>query len=178
MLAYICAQLERVGEATALVREVASRDLSNWHVDEEWLVGACLLAWSCALVEETECAGRLYDVLRPFGSLNAVAVPALALGSVGRSLGLLAALLGRFEDAAGHFEDARRINQRMGARPSLARAREDHARMLLRRGKHGDRERAATLLAEVEASYGELGLQRAARRVAAFSRSWPRGGAP
>ena len=49
VLADICAQLERVGEATALVREVASRDLSNWHVDEEWLVSVCLLAESCAL---------------------------------------------------------------------------------------------------------------------------------
>ena len=176
VIADICAQMRRVDEATALVREVASRDLSNWHVDEEWLVSVCLLAESCALVEETDCAGRLYDVLRPFGSLNAVAPAALALGSVGRSLGLLAALLGRFEDAARHFEDATRMNERMGARPSLARTREDHARMLRRRGRHGDRERAATLLAQAEAGYSELGLQRAARRVAAFSRSWPRGG--
>jgi hypothetical protein len=45
----------------------------------------------------------LYELLVPYGSQNAVALPELALDSVSRPLGILANLRSRFEDAVGHF---------------------------------------------------------------------------
>ncbi len=140
-----------------------SHDLASWHVDEEWLVSVCLLAESCVLLGRSEPAAPLYDLLLPYGSLNAVGVPELALGSTSRQLGILAAQLGRADDALDHFEEALRMNELMGARPELARTQEDCARLLRARGGRGDRARAESLLAEAHASYDELGIHAAAR---------------
>ena len=136
-----------------------SRDLAGWHVDEEWLVGICLLAETCVLLEDAKRAAALYELLLPHASLNAVAVPQLALGSTSRPLGMLATLLGRFEDAERHFEEALRMDERMGARPWLAHTQEAYARVLLQRDGEGDRERAEQLLSRAHATYQELGLQ-------------------
>jgi eukaryotic-like serine/threonine-protein kinase len=159
VLAQLHARLGRAEEAKAALDELTGRDLSNWHVDEEWLVGVCLLAETCVLLEDADRAAVLYEILLPHASLNAVAVPELALDSTSRPLGMLATLLGRFEDAARHFEEALRMNERMEARPWLAHAQEEYARMLLRRDRGGDRERAEKLLSRAHATYRELGMQ-------------------
>jgi DNA-binding SARP family transcriptional activator len=159
VLAHVHARLGRTEEATTALHELTSRDLSDWHVDEEWLVSICLLAETCVILEDTDRAAPLYELLLPYASLNAVAVPELALDSTSRPLGILATLLGRFEDAARHFEEALRMNERMGARPWLAHAREEYARMLLRRNADGDRERAEKLLSRARATFQELGMQ-------------------
>src|ERR687896_345956 len=53
ILAHVYARLERTEEAETLLHEITSRDLSNWHVDEEWLVSICLLAETCAILGDT-----------------------------------------------------------------------------------------------------------------------------
>jgi DNA-binding SARP family transcriptional activator/tetratricopeptide (TPR) repeat protein len=159
VLAHIPARLGRRDEARAALDELMSRDLSDWHVDEEWLLAICLLAETCVLVEEAEHAARLHELLLPYASLNAIAVPQLALGSTSRPLGMLATLLGRFEDAERHFEEASRMNERMGARPWLAHTHEDYARLLRRRDAGGDRERAEELQSQADAAYRELGVR-------------------
>jgi tetratricopeptide (TPR) repeat protein len=72
---------------------------------------------------------------------------------------MLSTLLGRFEDAARHFDEALRMNERMGARPWLAHAQEEYARMLLRRDAGDDRKRAEELLSRAHATYEQLGMQ-------------------
>jgi DNA-binding SARP family transcriptional activator/tetratricopeptide (TPR) repeat protein len=158
VLGYIYARLERTDEADAVLQDLTSRDLSSWHVDEEWLVSICLLAETCALLDDRERAARLYELLLPYGSLNAVAVPELALGSAARPLGILASLLERFGDAARHFEEALHMDERMGARPWAAHTQAAYARSLLRRNADGDRKRADELMSQAEATYRELGM--------------------
>jgi DNA-binding SARP family transcriptional activator len=159
VLAHVDARLGRSDQALAALQELISHDLSGWHVDEEWIVGICLLAETCAILGETGSAAALYELLLPYGSLNAVAVPQLALGSASRPLGMLATLLGRFDDAERHFEEALGMDERMEARPWLAHTQDDYARMLLRRDADGDRERAETLLSQARATFRELGMQ-------------------
>ncbi|MGH2948719.1 MAG: ATP-binding protein, partial [Solirubrobacteraceae bacterium] len=171
ILAHVYARLERTEEAKALLHELTRRDLSYWHVDEEWLLSICLLAETCAILGDTERAAPLYELLLPHCSLNAVALPELALDSTSRPLGILATLLGRFEDAARYFEEALRMNERMGARPWLAHTQEDYARMLLRRNDQGDRERAEKLLSPAQATYHELGMNGDAANAAALTRT-------
>jgi DNA-binding SARP family transcriptional activator/tetratricopeptide (TPR) repeat protein len=160
VLARVYAGVERAADAGALLHELTSRDLSGWHVDEEWLFSICLLAESCAILEDTTCAPSLYELLLPYASLNAVAVPEVALDSTSRPLGLLATLLGRFDDAARHFEDALQMNERMGALPGLAHTREEYARLLFRQG---ERERAEALRSQAEAAYDQLGMANRSR---------------
>ena len=153
------ARLERTEEARALLHELTRRDLSDWHVDEQWLVSICLLAETCAILEDAAPAASLHDLLLPYAAHNAVSVPEIALDSTARPLGILATMLGRFEDAARHFRDAMTMNERMAARPWVAHAQLEHARMLLRREADDDRKRATELLAGARATYLELGMQ-------------------
>jgi tetratricopeptide (TPR) repeat protein len=158
VLAHVHMRLDRTEEAQALVHELTARDLSDWHVDEEWFFSVCLLAETCAMLGDAEPAARLYELVLPYHSHNVVAVPEAALDLASRPLGILATLLGRFDDAARHFEAALRMDERMGARPWVAHTQEDHARMLLRRDAKGDRELAERLLSRAEATYRELGM--------------------
>ena len=159
VLAHVYVRGERHEEAQALLQELTRRDLSDWHVDEEWLCGICLLAETCAILEDTPHAAPLYELLLPYGSLNAAAVPELTLDSASRPLGLLATQLGRFDDAAGHFEEAIQMNERMGARPGLAHTHADLGRMLLRRNSQGDGQQAQEHLSRALATYHELDMQ-------------------
>jgi hypothetical protein len=101
----------------------------------------------------------------PYAERNVVCHPGCATGSVSRYLGLLATLLGRFEDGSSHFEDALVLNARMGARPWLAHTQEDYARLLLERGEPGDREKAQTLLDAAVTTYRELDMTGPLRRA-------------
>src|SRR5262249_60860657 len=83
-------------------------------------------------------AARLYEALLPFrgrlviwGGANAVNGPA------SHYLGLLAARLGRPDDAVTHFEDAIGLAERIGARPELARSLVELGEALARRGGGG-----------------------------------------
>ena len=61
---------------------------------------------------------------------------------------MLAATLGEFDKAEAHFEHALEMNQRIGARPSLAHAKAEYALLLRRRGRRGDGEHAEALANE------------------------------
>ena len=78
----------------------------------------------------------------PYGSLNAVALPELALDSASRPLGILATLLGRFEDAAGHFEEAMQMNERMGLVRASPTRRRTMPACCSSGSSQGDRQRA------------------------------------
>src|SRR5262249_29880345 len=66
--------------------------------------------------------------------------------SVERSLGLLARVSGRTDDAVAHLERAVTHNLHLGNRPVTAVARADLAATLLQRAQPGDRVRADDLL--------------------------------
>ena len=171
VLARVYAGTQQPEAAVTRLHELTRRDLAHWHVDEEWLTSICLLAETCAILDDAESAGPLYELLVPYGSQNAVALPELALDSVSRPLGMLASLQGRFEDAAEHFHEALRMNQTMAARPWVAHTQEAHARMLRRRNAQGDQEHANELLSRAQATYRELDMQDAAENAAALART-------
>ena len=159
VLAYVYAWLEHSSDAEAVIDELTRHDLSDWHVDEEWLFSICLLAETCALLGDHKRAGSLYDILSPYGSLNSIAIAEVALDSVSRALGVLATMLGRLDGATAHFEDALAMNRRMGARPWVAHTEHEYALMLIERGGPGDRKRASDLLAKAIAGYRELDME-------------------
>jgi class 3 adenylate cyclase len=106
-------------------------------------------------------------MLLPHAQRNIVVVSAACNGCVSRELGLLAATLGRLEDAERHFEEAVAFNRGMGSPSLTARAQCDYARMLLARDASGDRERALQLSAEALATARELGMKLVAERALA-----------
>ena len=116
-------------------------------------------------------AASLYDLLLPYAAHNAVAVPELALDSASRPLGILATLLGRFEDAARHFRQALRMNERMGGRPWVAHTRlraRPHAAPARRRRRPSASDGAPS---SARATYRELRMQDDLARADALARS-------
>jgi hypothetical protein len=73
--------------------------------------------------------------------------------------------LGDLEAAWRHLDDALAMNERMGARPWVARTKLDLARTLIARGGPGDDQRARTLADESQAIADEIGMPVVATRA-------------
>jgi len=80
---------------------------------------------------------------------------------------MLAACLGRFDDAERHVAEALAMNERLGARPYVVRTRRAWAEMLLDRNAPGDAARARELIAAGRAEAEQLGM---ARELVRFER--------
>jgi hypothetical protein len=80
-------------------------------------------------------------------------------------LGMLAATLGRFEEAEEHFRAAETVHTRIGAPTWLAQTHLEWARMLLVRHRSVNGERAQELLDLAIAAARELGLGSVERRA-------------
>jgi hypothetical protein len=89
--------------------------------------------------------------------------PEGSVGAVDRYLGLLAATMGRLDDAERHLSAAVEVNEGMGARPWTAHSQHDLAEVLRRRDGPGDRERAGELDRAARATAIELGMALAER---------------
>jgi hypothetical protein len=129
-------------------------------VDRENVDGrsaAALAAEACALVHDEGLAPRLYAQLLPRDGLCIVGGRGVYFrGAVARYLGLLAATLGRREDAVRHLETQLETKTRVQAPPRIARSLLDLGRALLARGRPGDKHRAIDMLrrAELQAAAG------------------------
>jgi DNA-binding NarL/FixJ family response regulator len=122
----------------------------------------------CAYLGDAERAAVLYELLRPYACHTITVGSAVACyGAAARYLGLLAATMARWEEAAQHFEDALEMNARMNARPWLAYTQYQYADMLLSRQQCGDRHQAASLLHAALGTACELGMQTLEARITA-----------
>lgn len=168
-LAYVYSELGRTIEARREFEHLAAKGLQAMPHDPDWLITVVLLAQVSAFLGDTERASELYDLLLPYSGRNVVlADMAASLGSASRSLGTLAATMGRWNDATRHFEDALSMNAKMAARPYVAHTQREYAAMLLRRNQPGDRDRAHTLLSHAIANYEALGMTSYRERTASL----------
>jgi class 3 adenylate cyclase len=158
-LAQIYAELGREDDARREFEALAAGDFAAIGRDIAWLLTMAYLAEVAAFLRDERRAERLYELLLPHARRNINVINAACNGPVSRPLGLLAASLGRYDDAARHFEDALAMDERLGAPALLARVRQDYARMLLERGAPGDRERALELAQQSLAAAREMGMK-------------------
>lgn len=118
--------------------------------------------------EPTECR-RYYEELKPYVGTTVVTAAVVSFdGAVDHHLGLLAAALGRVDEAIGHLESAALIHERLTAWPWLAASRCELAQLLAARNAPGDAVRAAGLLAEVRQAaidFELTGLQHRAEHI-------------
>ena len=117
---------------------------------------------------DADRAATLHRLLLPYARHNAVINQTVCIGSVSRSLGLVATTMRRWNEAARHFEDALELNARMGARPWVAETQRDYAEMLATRDHPGDRAKALDLLDHALSTGQELGMKRLVERVLAL----------
>jgi hypothetical protein len=90
------------------------------------------------------------------------------VGSVAHYVGILEAVLGRFDDADASLADAEAAHARVPAPAWLARTRLERARILLARGGPGDSDRARELLGKALDAARRYGLSSVERSVTAL----------
>ena len=162
-LACLLCDLGRPAEARAVFDALAANEFAAMYRDSEWLVETSLVSDACAMLGDTEAAATLYAQLVPFAGRHAVGHPEGSVGAVDRYLGLLAATLGRLDDAVRHLTAAIEVNERMGAHPWTAHSRHDLAEVLRRRDAGGDRAEATRLDRMAAEAATALGMALAGR---------------
>jgi tetratricopeptide (TPR) repeat protein len=169
-LALIYADLEQIPAAQAEFERLAADDFSGIPRDSLWQTCICYLAEVCSRLQDAKRASVLYELLAPYSDLTVVVGNAtVCLGATSRFLGQLAAVQSRWDAAEAHFEHALGLNARMDATPWIAHTRFQYARMLERRGRPGDSERASTMIDEASETAELLGMRGLISRITAGS---------
>ncbi len=146
-------------EARKEFEELAKENFADLPRDPSWLETHLMLAEICAFVGDAEQANTLYDLIADYADRNGVlTLGAGCTGSVAHQAAVLAFTAGRLDVAEAHFETALGANQRMGARPYIARTQFAYARMLLKRDGVGDDEKARGLIADSLEMAEEIGM--------------------
>jgi AAA ATPase domain len=159
------------GDRSAAAAEIArhaGRGFADIPRDLLWLLRLCSLAEACVVAEDDARARDLYELLLPFADRNAGSYVQQPFGPVAMRLGMLAAMLERWEDAERHFQTALARCDLLGARAFRARVLLEYARALLARSRDGDAERAGALLEDARRLGEDLDLQGLLRAVASI----------
>ncbi len=170
VLVDVLVQLEMQERAREAFEAIAANDF-EFPLEMQWLFSLNLVPEACRFLGDVGRATTVYELLRPLHGRNATLPPELCAGSVSRGLGVLAATMSRWDDAAAHFEAALEMNEAMGARPWLAHTRFDYGSMLLARDRPGDRRRADELLAAAAALAAQVGMRSLSERTVRLRRS-------
>jgi tetratricopeptide (TPR) repeat protein len=169
--AIILAETGRFDEARALVDGFVARDFADLPRDANQLSSLASFAMVAHRIADADLAAAVYAALLPHAHRNAsIGFAAGTYGACSRYLGLLAATLGRVDDAARHLDDALVANQRFGIRPLVAHTQYDYARVLLLRH---ERSKAEALLDEARGTAEQVGLTRLLERIGETGGSAP-----
>jgi class 3 adenylate cyclase len=170
VLAALYTETDQVVEARKQIEILRANNFDhplNWS----WTAYMKSLSEAVYDLQERSAAAVLYERLRPVAAqVDVVTVMVICRGSYALYCGMLAACLGRWDDAENHFADALAMNERLGARPYVVRTRRGWAAMLLDRNdpsRPDDAERARELIAAGRAEAEQLGM---ARELVRFQR--------
>jgi DNA-binding winged helix-turn-helix (wHTH) protein/tetratricopeptide (TPR) repeat protein len=161
-LAWTYAELGDRRAARREFRGIAESGISELPLRFDWSSVVCLLSETCAQLEEREIAKRLDDLLSPLADrLFVVGLCVATFGSVARNLGLLAACLGRHDEAVDYLRYAIERNREADAVTWSVYAQRDLARILARGGATARRSARSVILDGLKAAarVGMKGLE-------------------
>ena len=156
-------KLELVDEVRDELDLVMANDLADIERNGSWFPTMSYVADAIEMTGAAAYAAIAYPLLEQFAEWNVTSSHLGSRGSVSHYLALLASTLGRWDEAQRHFDVAIAMNRRMGARPYLARALYDRARLLARRAD-ADRGEVEALAREALGHAEELGMTDLASR--------------
>jgi len=129
--------------------------------DGIWLTTMSLFAEAAFILDHADAASLLYEMTEQYADRCVVYGFVVACtGSYARHLGQLAALSGNLSVASRHFAHAVRFNQRLGARPYVARSLADWGTAMLRAGGPSEVGQARAFLARARDLAADLGMTR------------------
>jgi DNA-binding SARP family transcriptional activator len=117
------------------LRRIADAGFENVPRDLIWTSAVAFSAETAALLGDTDAAASLYALILPVSDLHVVLGWALYDGSMARRLALLAATLGRWDEAEAHYHRAVEAERRLGAHAALAQTERDYAAVRARLGR-------------------------------------------
>jgi tetratricopeptide (TPR) repeat protein len=158
-LAFFYTQLEDSASAALEFEYFWKRDFEGVERNATWLPSMVFLSEVCGFLKHRESAAKLYRLLLPYETRNAMLDIYVCYGSEAHYLGILAATLGNFEVARAHFETALEVNLKMNARPLVAYTQYEYAKMLLGRGLQAERETALILGSKALSTAEALGMK-------------------
>lgn len=166
-LSVLYCDAERKDEARQTFECLAANAFDDLSFDSSWLAVLSDLAQICAYLRDRSRAAILYELMLPYASrVISVGLSVACLGAVAHYLGILSATIGNVDEAERHFCASLEVNERLGARPFLARTWLEYGRLCLGRGRPGDEELGATLLSRGFTTARELGMVRLTQQVA------------
>ena len=112
-------------------------------------------------------AGPLFDRLAPWADQSVASGSVTASGLVSHSLGGLATVLGRYDEADAYFERSAATSARMKAKFFVALTDLHWGSMLAERKAEGDAEKARDLLSKAQTAAAAHGYGNIERRAAA-----------
>jgi class 3 adenylate cyclase/tetratricopeptide (TPR) repeat protein len=167
-LAYLYLETDRLDQAAVELERIL--DDGRYRRLDTGVITVAYLSEVAAALGHRALAAELYERLVAYdGQTVVVDGPSYCNGAVARYLGLLAACLGRTDDAERHFNDALSMNERIGARPWVARTKLDFAHLLAARDTPPNTVRARQLADDSLSISEEIGmpaLRDRARRLA------------
>lgn len=169
ILAYTCAELDRRDDARRELDRLAAADFADIPRDMFWLAAMSWTTEAVWYLTDRDRATILLGLLAPYSHRSMVLTPGSHCGgSVSRSLGQLATVAGRLDEAERHFDAALEANTRLRSRAWVAHTQHEYGLMLRQRGHEGDADRAAEMLAAAAATAAELGMTSLHGRCAAL----------
>lgn len=154
----------QTADAHRLLDELAPNRFELVPRDSEWPLSAAFLAETIRAVGDVGRAARLYEELAPLAERSSANPPEGSIGAIARSLGMLAAVVGRQTDAVVHLRNAIEIDTATGASPWVAYAEVELADVLAAGGAEDE---AAVLAARAAETARSLGMKRLAERIGA-----------
>jgi hypothetical protein len=150
------------GPARALLGDLTADRCAQVPRDATHPVMLILLGDLAVDLGECDAGRATFEALQPLRALHGVtSIGWCHAGSVARTLGALATLDERFDEAEELLREGLARDRRLGAAPFLVRGLADRARLLERRGRPGDAERAERALAESRQLARRLGMRAA-----------------
>ncbi len=146
MLALACLETGRADEALTLTTEIVRGGEETLPHDNGWAYGVTTLSEVIERTGDQDLAATLYAETLPFAHLMATGGGEIAGGSLERSLGQLASVLGRTDEALAHFDAARAAHRAYRSDLWVTHTDVDEAVARLRRGTEDDRRVATALL--------------------------------
>jgi len=150
-------EVGRLDEAKALVESVTAENCRGMPIDFAWLATVALAAQVCWKVGGCRGAEAIHDLLAPYRHQFVDVGPGW-LGSVAHYLGMIAAVLGRIEEADDAFAEAAAAHTRLGAHAWLAVTQAAWAELLVGSTTPEGARRGQALLTEAHATARRLGM--------------------
>ncbi len=154
----------RHDEARDLFEPAVAGEFADFPRDYTWTTSMVLAQETAVALEDRAAAELLYEYLLPFGHLVAL-TPGTIDGSLSRSLGSLARLIGRLEEAETHLLRALDVHRRIAAPYWIAHTQLDYADVLRDLGRVGE---ATDLVGHALETAQRIGYGALERRASAF----------